>query len=279
MDPQALRAAATAIEYIEAHLTQRPRLDEVAAAVHYSKYHLHRVFAGVTGVPVCQYIRRRQLTRGAELLASTRRPILEIAQETGYDSQRAFSAAFRGFYKRTPGRFREEGCYYPLQLAVLPGGGPSGRGLTVDAARFGDIPGWMELAARVVGGFPHFEETAHRAELEDRIQKGQALVLRDGEMVAGTAVFSPESGEIGFFAVHPQYRGQGGGRALLEEVERRTGPGRRISITTFREGDRADPGQRAACRGLGFLPGELLIQYGYPTQRFLLPGEGSSWNV
>ena len=51
-------------------------------------------------------------------------------------------------------------------------------------------------------------------------------------------------------------------------------PGRPIAITTFRAGDRADTGQRAAYRRLGFREAELLTEFGYPTQRMVLrPGE------
>lgn len=49
--------------------------------------------------------------------------------------------------------------------------------------------------------------------------------------------------------------------------------GKDISITTFREGDRADTGHRREIKGLGFAEAELLIEYGYPTQRFILPKE------
>ena len=38
------------IEYIEAHLTEKLDLDTIADAVHYSKYHLHRMFADMTGL-------------------------------------------------------------------------------------------------------------------------------------------------------------------------------------------------------------------------------------
>jgi hypothetical protein len=48
---------------------------------------------------------------------------------------------------------------------------------------------------------------------------------------------------------------------------------REISITTFREGDNADTGYREALKRLGFAERELLIEFGYPTQRFVLATE------
>ena len=44
-------------------------------------------------------------------------------------------------------------------------------------------------------------------------------------------------------------------------------------VTTFREGDKADTGYRNTFIGLGFVEDELLVEYGYPTQRLILPGE------
>ena len=41
-------------------------------------------------------------------------------------------------------------------------------------------------------------------------------------------------------------------------------------MTTYREGDRADIGHRELLKNLGFAEKELLIEYGYPTQRFVI---------
>ena len=52
--------------------------------------------------------------------------------------------------------------------------------------------------------------------------------------------------------------------------------GKEISITTYREGDKADTGYRKEIKGLGFAEAELLVEYGYPTQRFILQQEERS---
>ena len=48
-------------------------------------------------------------------------------------------------------------------------------------------------------------------------------------------------------------------------------PGQEISMTTYREDDKADTGHRDILKQLGFAERELLIEFGYPTQRFVLP--------
>ncbi len=46
--------------------------------------------------------------------------------------------------------------------------------------------------------------------------------------------------------------------------------GHGVSITTFRQGDPADTGQREGYKRLGFVESELLTEFGYPTQRMVL---------
>ena len=46
--------------------------------------------------------------------------------------------------------------------------------------------------------------------------------------------------------------------------------GRTISMTTFREGDRADTGYRKLLKQLGFTERELLIEYSYRLTHFYL---------
>ena len=56
MTDQMLAGVGAAVEYIESHLESRPDLDQVAAAAHYSKYHLHRIFSEAVGIPVHEYV-------------------------------------------------------------------------------------------------------------------------------------------------------------------------------------------------------------------------------
>lgn len=105
-----------AIDYIEANLTEKIDLDMVAEAVHYSKYHLHRMFSKTLGMTLHDYQRRRQLTEAAKLLVFSNKSILDIALLSGYESQRAFHSIFKSMYKLSPNQYRENERFYPLQL-------------------------------------------------------------------------------------------------------------------------------------------------------------------
>ena len=111
--------------------------------------------------------------------------------------------------------------------------------------------------------------------LKDRITRKEALILKDGETAAGVMLFSSETGSIDFMGTHPLYRNQGIPRAFLDKTMGGLMKGKSISITTYREGDKADTGHRQALVELGFAEAELLVEFGYPTQRFVLAGEDS----
>ena len=49
MQGQTVRIVSQAIRYIEEHLHEKMDLDMVASALHYSKYHLHRIFTKTVG--------------------------------------------------------------------------------------------------------------------------------------------------------------------------------------------------------------------------------------
>lgn len=270
-----------AIDYIEDHLTEKLDLDVIASAVHYSKYHLHRVFSKTVGLTLHEYRNRRQLTEAAKLLVFSEGPILDIALLAGYESQQAFTTAFSAMYKQSPSQYRENEKFYPLQLRFQFEGSYNMRNSTektqwkITYADESDIPCWMALVHLVIDGFPHLYEEEYVGELKRRIRKRQALILKDGEEAVGAMLFSGETGSIDFMGTHPLYRSQGIPRAFLDKMMGELLKGRDISITTYREGDKADTGHRQAIVELGFAEAELLVEFGYPTQRFVLPGESS----
>ena len=50
--PGNIKNVMAAIDYIENHLHEKLDLETVAGAVHYSKYHLHRMFTNTAGLTV-----------------------------------------------------------------------------------------------------------------------------------------------------------------------------------------------------------------------------------
>lgn len=277
MESRRLQSVRAVIDFIETHLDGRLNLERTAAAVHYSKYHLHRTFTAVTGMTIHDYAVRRQLTEGARLLAESDRPVLEIALSCGYESQQAFTAAFKEMYKLPPARYRAQGVFYPLQLPLCleeQGNLSELSGQRIRLSKETDIPTWLELARQCVDGYPCLDERDYLRWLRKSIREGQALILKNGDTVLGALGFSRETGMIDFLGIPPQHRKWGIAELFLRELAGRYLPGREISMTTYREHDRADTGWRAGLKRLGFEEREKLVEFGYPTQRFVLPVRG-----
>jgi len=273
MDSYQSETVTAAISCVEAHLNQKLSLDRIAEATGYSKYHLHRMFTGMVGLTPHHYIRRRQLTEAARLLVFSEKPVIEIALLAGYESQQAFTTVFKSMYKQTPAQYRKNRFFYPLQLAFTLQKNPSvpcAITQSISRATPADLPDWMPFLSLVIDGFPCLEETSHLEQVRQSVLQKQTFLMRDGAAIIGAAVFSDQTGMIDFLAVHPQYRRYGIMKAFLDCI---TGNlfGRAVSIVTFRAGDQADTGQRAAYQQLGFIEAELLTVFGYPAQRLVLP--------
>lgn len=95
-----------ALNYIEQHLDQEIRVEDAAAAAGFSKYHFHRIFKRETGLPLYEYIQRRRLAQAASLLLNSKVPVLDIALGLCFESQEAFTRAFKKHYGLPPGRYR-----------------------------------------------------------------------------------------------------------------------------------------------------------------------------
>lgn len=92
-----------AIDYIESHLDSQIRLEDAAAAAGFSKYYFHRIFKQETGLSLYKYIRKRRLAQAASLLFNSRIPVLDIAVGLCFESQEAFTRAFKKRYGMPPG--------------------------------------------------------------------------------------------------------------------------------------------------------------------------------
>ena len=210
MGNQSVISIEAVIDYIESHLDGKLELETVAEAVHYSKYHLHRLFTETVGMTIHDYVHRRTTAM--------------------------------------------EFTIQDIRLAEKK-----------------DIVDWMNLMRLVIDGYPVMDEDDYLAKLEESIDEKRALVLREGDILIGAMAFTYSPGSIEFLGVHPQYRNRGLQKLFLDALLETYLPGQEISTTTFREQDKADTGHRDMLLQLGFAEKELLTEFGYPTQRFVLP--------
>jgi len=97
------------IDFIETYLEEDLPLARVAREAGLSQWHYQRIFKALTKETLKDYIRARRLANALEKLLETRLGILDIALVAGYQSQEAFTRAFKDRYALTPYAFRRRG--------------------------------------------------------------------------------------------------------------------------------------------------------------------------
>ena len=96
------------IDLIEEDLSKNYSIEMLAKEVGYSKYHMHKMFTNIVGMPLYQYIKKRRLSQAAKQLLCSEDSIINIALEAGYESQQAFTDAFKKVFRLSPKTFRHK---------------------------------------------------------------------------------------------------------------------------------------------------------------------------
>jgi len=111
--PNILRA----VDYMERNLSSPISVADIASEAAYSTFHFVRLFKALTGYTPGSYLRRRRLTEAAGELARSRKRIIEIAIDYQFQSQEAFTRAFKDCFGINPSAFRRRGDGYLLGAA------------------------------------------------------------------------------------------------------------------------------------------------------------------
>lgn len=91
---------------IEARFAERLDLQAIAEHVHFSPYHLQRLFKDVVGETPHEYLTRQRLDCARKLLETTDLSVTEICLRVGFSSLGSFSALFRRHCGHPPTRYR-----------------------------------------------------------------------------------------------------------------------------------------------------------------------------
>ncbi len=102
-----LELLAQCLEYIEKHLKDTIRTEDVAKACYCSKSTLEKMFHYVYHISVHSYIVRRRMMAAARIFAGQpERTVLSVALEYGYSSHEAFTRAFKEVWNCSPRELR-----------------------------------------------------------------------------------------------------------------------------------------------------------------------------
>lgn len=97
------------IDFIEEHLTEDIDLHDVSRVAGVSHWHFLRMFKALTNETLKSYIRSRRLADARKSLVTSDDGILTIAIAAGFESQEAFTRAFKRAFGVTPARYRRLG--------------------------------------------------------------------------------------------------------------------------------------------------------------------------
>lgn len=96
------------IDYIEDNLKADLDMNEVIRCSGYSITHFYRIFQAMVGDSLKEYITKRRLSSAAIEIATSKKRLIEIAVDYGYNSQEVFTRAFSRLYHMTPGKYRKD---------------------------------------------------------------------------------------------------------------------------------------------------------------------------
>ena len=104
--------------YIQSHIDDELLLAKLAEHAGFSAFHFHRIFVGIMGETVAEYVLRVRMAMAVQQLLNTAAPITEIGLAVGYQTPAAFTKAFRLRFGVPPTTFRtmERSAAYALLI-------------------------------------------------------------------------------------------------------------------------------------------------------------------
>ena len=117
----ALRILLKARDALLADLCNPPALESLASELCTNRTTLGRLFKQHLGMSVFDYLREQRLQQGRRLLASTAKPVWDVAASVGYLNGRDFCTAFKRRFGVTPAAYRSSLAESPGRAAVDPG--------------------------------------------------------------------------------------------------------------------------------------------------------------
>lgn len=96
-----------ALQYIDIHIDEKIKIEDVAQHCHYSESGLHHLFSKWMHQSLNQYITQKKIEKACFLLTHTSLSCTAIAQKLSYGSQSYFIQQFSKVMKITPTQYRQ----------------------------------------------------------------------------------------------------------------------------------------------------------------------------
>lgn len=83
------------MEYVETHIFEKIRLDDMAQALGYSGYYLSKKFKKENGIALKDYINREKIEYAKRLLTNTQASVVEVSERLAFSSPSYFGIVFQ----------------------------------------------------------------------------------------------------------------------------------------------------------------------------------------
>jgi len=137
-----------------------------------------------------------------------------------------------------------------------------------------DIDSWIKMIIDVRDNFPGLETEElmdnYRQTVIKNMKRKTALCVKYENEIVGVMLFSFSAKCLSCMAVHPNHRRKGIASAMIEKMLSLFPENVDISVTTFREDDIKGIAPRPLYKRYGFVEDELVTEFDYPNQRFIL---------
>jgi len=141
-------------------------------------------------------------------------------------------------------------------------------------AEMDDIDSWIKMIDIVRDNFPGLETSeemeGYKQTVIKNIKRKTAVCVKYEGNVVGAMIFSFNSKWLSCMAVHPSHRRKGIASAMIEKMLSLFPNEVDITVTTFREDDIKGIAPRALYKKYGFEEDELVTEFDYPNQKFVL---------
>lgn len=97
-----------ALRYIDAHLSDDLRLEDVASHVYLSPYYFSKLFKKYHGIGFNAWVNQQRMASARELLCHSDWSIASIARNLGFSQTSYFCKVFRQTYQVTPQVYRQQ---------------------------------------------------------------------------------------------------------------------------------------------------------------------------
>lgn len=96
--------------YVHSHYTEPINRRDIARSIGYNESYISHVFGSVLHMSLTQYAQTLRIDDAANLLTTTKLPVIQIASELGFGSVRSFDRVFLKRMGMTPKEYRQNGA-------------------------------------------------------------------------------------------------------------------------------------------------------------------------